>query len=461
MAAHRCGVMISAGVAILVACAAVLWTTPWTDEVFYVDPGACLAGGRGFISNGWSIWGGGVNWGLSNPGVPLLLSGWFKLFGFGQFQSHAFFLCAYVVGVFTILRWSEIRWVLSWADRAALLSLALLLHSLSGNMIYHARHDALSLLLFGWFLFLEFPPRPHGWTNYGSAICFGIACVALGLQFCGFFALAAAIIFLVHRNQAPLVTGLWIAAGYIIGFLLLRYAFDQLGVWRQFWDNRAENFGRVYHWGLFTQSKDLPILGFGCAVLFVQECLRRESRSQLSMAALAGLLLVLLGPLLIHSIGLYQSPFTWMVAVPLLLLMLPQVIKVRWLAGGWFVLLVGGLMGLALGQRLMTLADDILDKPRRAAACAALQHFAPVGEVVIGSMPIYYELRGSGREAYWTYDHRLPPVGRPKAAARWALVTERDAPLVRQAFGGEWQEVYADRSARDDRSYLLLHCVGR
>ena len=57
---------------------AVLFNPAWTDEVFYVEPGASLAFGEGFLSNGISHLGYGATWGLSNPGAPLLLAGWFK-----------------------------------------------------------------------------------------------------------------------------------------------------------------------------------------------------------------------------------------------------------------------------------------------------------------------------------------------------------------------------------------------
>lgn len=43
----------------LVAC---LMAIPWTDEVFYADPGIGLALGEGFRSSDWSIWGQPETW---------------------------------------------------------------------------------------------------------------------------------------------------------------------------------------------------------------------------------------------------------------------------------------------------------------------------------------------------------------------------------------------------------------
>ena len=67
---------------LVLALIAVLFNPAWTDEVFYVEPGASLAFGEGFRSNGISQLGYGATWGLSNPGTSVLLAGWFKVVGF-------------------------------------------------------------------------------------------------------------------------------------------------------------------------------------------------------------------------------------------------------------------------------------------------------------------------------------------------------------------------------------------
>ena len=117
---------------------AVLFNPAWTDEVFYVEPGASLAFGEGFLSNGISQLGYGATWGLSNPGTSVLLAGWFKVAGFSQFSAHLFFFLVQFAGAVLLVRWARARHPMSRTAAVTLVALCMMMHSLAGNAIFRA-----------------------------------------------------------------------------------------------------------------------------------------------------------------------------------------------------------------------------------------------------------------------------------------------------------------------------------
>ncbi len=433
---------LSLGLALL----AVLFNPAWTDEVFYVDPGACLALGKGFLSNGWSQLGHGTPWGLSNPGLPVLLAGWFKLFGFGQFSARAFFFLAQLAGAIALLRWVAARYPLGRSGVLGGVALCMMLHSLAGNMIYHARHDAFALLLFAWFLSHTF--GVGGARSRWSAFLLGPACVFFGLQFCGYFALAAAGVFLWRRTREAFLSGLCLAFGFLAGVLLLRCAYGQMGVWQAFLDNRGENFGREFHLDKFYVSKEFLVLIPACLGLVLMEGFSgRGWRNEVASAGGCGLALLLGVPIVIQQIGLWQSPFSWMIAVPLLLLVLPVCATRSFSRGGWFVAVVAGLFLLSCAIRLQELPLAVKEVDRRQQAVGAFRGLATPREVTLASTSLYYDLRASGQEVYWTYDRSLPPHPMIARDVRWLVLAEIDQPSLTGLLGGSWEQVYISDAA--------------
>lgn len=443
------------------------WTmvvaTAWTDEVFYVDPGACLALGKGFSSNGWSELGGGAPWGLSNPGTPLLLSGWFTLFGFGQYQSHTFFFVAQVAGVLLIVSWAGQRWNLRPAERAGLFLLGLFLHSLSGNSMYHARPDAFALLLYGWFLKFSFPSKASGVESFISAVFFGIACVFFGLQFCGYFPIVALAVFVWFRQRHLFEVGLGQALGLGIGVFLLWFFYGKAGTWGAFIENRSENFGRHFGWGKFAASKEFLIFFPALLALVASEFFLRKSwASDVAKAAFLALGVMLLTPLCIQKIGLYQPPYSWMVAVPVLLLVLPSLSGLSFNHGGWFKWALIIMAAGSLVLRVRAVPGELLESRKRREMMMALEKCRQPGDLVLGSMPLYYEIRQSGSRAVWTYDFRLPPKKSVSEQLKWLLITEGDAKVLKGRLPGAWEQVLSsEESAHRPHygRYLLLKRV--
>ena len=434
-------------ISLLLSLVAVLFNPAWTDEVFYVEPGASLAFGEGFLSNGISQLGYGATWGLSNPGTSVLLAGWFKVVGFSQFSAHLFFFLVQLAGAVLLVRWARARHPMSRTAAFTLVALCMMMHSLAGNAIFHARHDAFALLLFAWFLGYAFPTTANGRTRL-LAFFLGPACVFLGLQFCGYFALAAAGLFLWRRTREDFVSGLCLAAGLVVGVLLLRWAYGYIGVWQAFLDNRGENFGRSFHLNKFYVSKDFIVLIPACLGLVLAEGLAgRGWRNEVAAAGWFGCALLLGVPIVIQLIGLWQAPFSWMITVPLLVAILPTCATRTFSRGGWFIGVIAILFLLSCYVRLKELPLAVEQAGCRRQTVAELRRLASPDEVALGSMSLYYELRASGQKAYWPYDRFLPAHPDLAKKVRWLVLAEVDRLILTEHIGGAWEQVYISDSA--------------
>lgn len=430
-----------------------LVVTAWTDEVFYVDPGACLALGKGFTSNGWSELGGGAPWGLSNPGTSLLIAGWFSLFGFGQYQSHAFFFLAHLAGVTAIIYWATKRWSLRSTEKACLLMLGLFLHSISGTTMYHARPDAFALLLFAWFLSFSFPAGKGG-PSFISPIFFGAVCVFFGLQFCGYFPIAALAVFLWFRRSHLFYAGLGQAIGLGIGILALWVLYGAAGTWGAFFQNRSEHIGQKFGWGKLFISKDFIILLPGLLLILAIQIHRKSVRnSQLAFAAVLSLGVMIAVPIMITQIGIYQQAYSWMVAVPVLLLMLLATAQAQFFDGGWFKWVLILMATASLIWRGMNVDSEIRESNKRAEIMASLSKRVGPGDMVLGSVQMYYEIRQSGIAALWTYDHRLPPGAVARDRLKWAIVTDDDLKVLSGRLPGEWQLIQSSEAGSPPAQY--------
>ena len=417
---------------------------PWTDEIFYVDPGACLAMGRGFISNDYDSWSIEQPWGLSNPGLPLLIAGWFKLFGVGQFQSHLFFLLVYVGGLVGLSSWLARRHALGLVGRLSVIMLGLTVHALAGDSVYHARHDCFWPLLFWWFLRFSLDEEIGLRRRFLEGVVFGVAEIFVGLQFGGFFALAAMVLFLARRTRARFIAGIAQAVGLLLGLGLLRVAYGHMGVWDHFVRHRSNNFGHAVEWSHLVVSKDFWLLGPALLCLLLCGFWQGGGRrTKLVQVAMIGLGLFLLVPPAIHIIGYYQAPYSWMVAAPVLLIVLPVVAQLPLARGGWFVGAVAVMMLAEVFAAGRDLVAGIHDYSERQSAAAALVRLAPAGEPVLVSLSLYYDIRQTNRRLFIPFNYRQPPSPEVIQGLRWMVVTAVDEPLMKANFEGEWERVYS------------------
>lgn len=417
----------------LVAC---LMAVPWTDEVFYADPGVGLALGEGFRSSDWSVWGQSAVWGLSNPGVGLLLAIWCKLFGVAAWSVHLFFATCYAGGWWLLSGWIK-RWGhLPEGSRGFLMAYGLASHAMSGNAMHHARPDALWPFLFWLFLSATFGELARLNRSLRS-VTLGCLSAFFGLQFCAFFAMCAAIVWIWRRDMESFMQGLWQALGTSLGLTVLWAVFSACGIWDEFMASRLSSMHFPLEAAFWHVSPELYILTpFLLGLPFVA----KKDRT-LSTRPWMPICILLSVPLLMHLMGRYQAPYVWMAVAPAMLVTLaalrctPPLLH----ALGAVVL---SLIILGLGGRARDLLKSTCDFSVRAQAVAILRESVPTDSApVLVSVPLYYDVRDAGYAIAVAFDHRVSPRPALDRDARWALLSEVDVPLIIPQLSGRWQEV--------------------
>lgn len=454
---RRLFLVLAAVAATGLALTTMLLRPAWVDEASYVDPGANLALGNGFVSSAWVGSPPHAVWGASNPGVPLLCAAWFNLLGFGLFQGRVLFFLVQVAGAILLVRWVARRYAIGEIGWLIAYLCCLFLPSLTGLSIYSVRPDAFALLLCAWFLSYSFPAASRPAAPLISPLLLGVATIAIGLHFSGYFALAAAAVFLARRDRVSFLAGVSLAAGLAIGLALLRLGYGSVGAWGAFVQARAAHYGRALPWvppglGKFWVSADLVIVAAACLALLVWEIVRaRNWRSPLGRACTAGLAIFVLVPLAISTVGIYYSAYAWMVGVPLLLTVLPACMDRPWRDGKWVIVLVCVIVATCATWRARKIRSGWFGHAQRAEVATTLAELAAPGDAVAGSFDLFYELRGSGREVFFRvaadegrsfgFAQSVYLPADDRARIRWIAAADYAAAGMQRGLGGEWEVV--------------------
>lgn len=427
----------------VVALSASLLATPWNDEVFYVSPGGSWATDGGFTSSDWNFFHQVKTWGLSNPGLPVLMGLWLKVFGFGQIQAHAFFFVVYATGLAGLIRWLGGRYQMTVTQMATGLLIGLFVHSFNHDAIYHARPDCFWPALFWGFLKVSFDEGKNSQKRLFEGSLLGMACIFLGLHFAGFFAVGAAALFIYHRNKASFYAGLGLAIGLIIGLFLLRLAFGQMGVWQDFVNHRSMHFARPLQWELWWKSKDFWLIGPALGGLLLNEILSgRGLRGDVGRAALLGAGIFVLVPPVIHTIGYYQASYTWMVIAPVCLVVMPKVVRQPFGKGGWFNVLVLVLAAGGVMLRSVDIVQGVFDYRRRQEFAKVATTLIPAADSALISESLYYDLGRPANRVFLTYQDSGPAPAAVTEYLRWMVMTAADAKIIKARLGGSWEVLH-------------------
>jgi hypothetical protein len=108
---------------------------------------------------------------------------------------------------------------------------------------------------------------------------------------------------------------------------------------------------------------------------------------------------------------------------------------------------VAGLFLLSCTVHLKELPLAVKEEDRRQQTVAVFRRLATPREVALGSTSLYYDLRASGHEVYWTYDRSLPPHPDIIRDVCWLVMAEIDQPILTGLLGGSWEQVYISDSA--------------
>ncbi len=456
--------------ALLLASGQAILAAPWCDEVAYVDPGAQLMLTGRMVSTAWLTNSPEALWGSSNPGMPLLFAGWFKLVGFGQLQARLLFCLLHFAGVWCFFCWVRRRldpqpWPLVLGITAALLLPSL------GNAIFQARLECLAFLLCAWFLHYTYAEARGFFVDWVAAPALGIVIMFFGLHFAGFFALAALCAFALSPSRRTFFLGAGLALGLVAGMAILWAAYVRIGTWETFVAARACHYGRVLDWvpvgwKRFTVTSDLPwLIVLACLGLFsaMADSAGKFARSWSPWLWALGVFCFM--PVFIGIVGIYYGNYSWMVALPMMLcfyLGAPSLVG-RWRTAFLSVLLLGLIAcSVKYGKRLPAMAWEA---GRRQQVTAILATILPKDAAVAADFSFYYQLVAVGYRVYprvkadeglclgFEQDHFLPKAIRGQISC--VVTKKQDAAAILSSLGGEWQvstEVPAasPRQAQDD-----------
>lgn len=391
--------------ALLVSVASAFMRPAWCDEVAYIDPGAQLALTGKMVSTAWVTNSPEALWGSSNPGMPLLFAGWFKLFGFGHMQARLLFCFLHLTGVLLVFQWIQRECSPSpWALSLGIIS-SLLLPSLA-NAIFQCRLESVALLLCAWFLYYAFNDNAGFFAYWVAAPLLGLVVVFFGLHFAGFFCLAAVAVYISMPSWRILVQGLGLAIGIIVGLVLLWLVYSQFGIWDTFVAARACHYGRALEWvpvgwKRFDVTPDLPVLACLATTGLLSSLPWARCphvRDWIPWATALSIFFLL--PVLISLVGVYYGNYSWMVALPIMLCFFVGAPKLT----GWFkyvfiFILSIGIIAAGI-KSVKHLPGQARDGRQRWRVVEVLKENLNKGDAVAADFQFYYILVDAGFRIY-------------------------------------------------------------
>jgi hypothetical protein len=384
--------------------------SPEWDEMCYVDPGAQLALQGRMVSAVWTT-NSSPNelWASSNPGIPLLLAGWFKVFGFGIIQSRILFYILHFSGVIAFFFWIRNKFNPSALALVLGISGSFILPSLA-EPIVSFRLEVLAFLFFTLFLYYTWTDQESVFLNWIAPTLLGFLTVLFGFHFTTFFVLAAGIAILLKRDKTTVLRAVALATGIVLGMIILWAVYKQLGMWDTFMASRLSHIGKQLRW-CPTGFKKLTILKdwwvfIALAVIgFFGNF--RQNRSQWLpwVLAIAAFFTI---PYIISSIGIYYRAYIWMVSLPMILCFYYSENSLK----GWYlnfsiILLTFSLVNSGLYKIRYTRALYKINQYQNQVLKIVNDRF-PGRTSIIGNVHMYYHLTSHG---YKFYPHRDPSEG--------------------------------------------------
>ncbi len=458
----------------LLVFATVLHVEVLGDECLYMDPGANLALGRGFVSSSWDGGAPGLPWGSSTPAFPLFFAGIFKVFGFNVWVARTAVFLIHVIGAILLIKWACRAFRLSAWTALGVYLVCMGAPSISGHALYRPRLECFALIYFAAFLFLT-----DAWSRRARMAgiwlgIFGAVVIMTGLHFAAFFVLSACVFFLLEPSWHRLRFGLIIIFGLAVGLGLLRIVYGDMGVWGNFVSHRAAHYGRDLPWvphgiGRFLVTKDLgAFAAVSLTLLIAMIWLKKFPRDNFYLKLLGSVLIIFVSvPTVIGGIGIWWAGYAWMSGIPMLLIA-ACLISAR---KGWpaCVLACFGLM-LALagfGRELIRLPERMRDGQLRREVIMYLKGSIQPGEAVASSSDFFYDVRAIDTEVFFRVD-LISLLGFPRAShlpeaerlkTKWLLTTRLSADSYLEGLGGTWVELKDYHRTAPSGDYLIYRRV--
>jgi|GEM_PF-4515387 len=208
-----------------------LYTSVWCDEVMYSQPAANQHFGMGFTSTSWAFQDKDAFWAGNAPMFSLLLCAWYKILGFGIYQTRAL---GYVIWALAMFFFCLAVRRFGWVTKPGTLSLlvALSFFGYGATFAYRSgRYEPLAVLLVSLCL-LAFSIKELRWrcaAIFLTSVFFLPTCLTLG-PFC---VIVGGLLLLTTRWKffRELIAA---GTGLAVGLGLLYIFYNHFGVWGDF-----------------------------------------------------------------------------------------------------------------------------------------------------------------------------------------------------------------------------------
>ncbi len=453
---------------------AVLYAPVDVDELIYMDPGANLALGKGWTSTSWDGAAPGGLWGSSTPGFPLFFGIIYKIFGFKLWVARAVIFTLHLVGVLLILRWAHRALGLSAWSALACFIICLGAPSISSHALYRPRLECFALIFCAGFLHAR-----DAWNSQARAagiwlFLLGVVVAVVGLHFAAFFALVAALLYILDPSRKKFRFGMVLATGIIGGIALIMVVYGEMGVWNTFITHRAAHYGRELPWAprgisRYFITKDLGIFMVGClAVLCWCLVFRNDPQWKVRVHKLCVVIAIFFTvPAIMGTLGIWCSWYAWMSALPMMIAVIPLFyINPPWPLRALAVLALSlGLAGAA--REFINTPSGVHDMQLRRQAVDDLRGRLSSGEAVASTCDFFYEIKAIGFDVYFRVD-KVSALGFSRdlhfpeaesARTKWLITTSEASRWYLEGLGGNWIEVrrYPRSAATGD--YMLFRRV--
>jgi hypothetical protein len=464
----------SVGVALIFSLYYAIINSPWCDEIAYVDPGAQLFLTGRMVSTAWITNSPEVLWGSSNPGMPLLFAGWFKLIGFGQLQARLLFCILHILGIYFLFQWIRQRYNPSGWSLSLGLVATLLLPSLA-NAIFQCRLESVAFLLSMLFISYTWSDRGGYLNDYLGPFILGILTIFFGLHFTGFFILVSGAVFLAMPSRRTFIHGTFLITGVLLGFSILYLVYTQLGIWDIFIAARTCHYNRYLDWvpigwNRFNVTFDLPILALLSVIGLISALHQRHELSPRAwlpwITALTAFVFI---PLSIGFIGIYYGNYSWMVALPMIICFYQGAPTLKAQAKKVFISIILISLVIAVIKTAKRIHTAHIDNKIKVKVTEALTKKLNKNDSVAADFSLYYNLVEAGFKIYprtsiedglqlgFTREKFLPEM--ISQHINCIVSKRKKSPPVLSTLGGDWylfSEIPFTANGKSDEDYQIF-----
>ena len=428
------------------------YSTVWMDEVLFTDPAANLYHGQGFTSTAWPTQSSHEFWSGNLPLHTMLLSQWFKIFGFGMKQTRIFgyLIWALAVGVTCMgvrrMRIVENSTGLCWLAAFLFLGQCVTFSYRTG------RYDPLHFFLVS-ICFYGFSIPERKWRYFvlfASSLLFLPAGAVLGPY--SVMLAATLVAFTYTRYLRELLV---IGCGVALGGALLYLFYSSHGTWDAFL--RATTFVKNIYFkpnqthsvyvvkalalpGTYLQDKSAVLAFIALIGIAIFDFRHWQKKQKLQIGFIVALFLMIPCAFL----ALYAFPFyyNWTIYVPVCIGLVSAIEKSGALLQSTrknlaFFILAVGLSLFGLPFRLILASFDPGERDYNKVEEFVTKSLQPA-DVVYADYQAFYPLQKAHVQAYYSwYLYVMSP--QEKASINCIIVDPAWSEHLENQLGGQWK----------------------